>query len=59
VRSELAVPPKCDEALLAGSAGPGEAAGISPFQLKAGRKMAEDEGRDYVPPGVTAGFRRA
>jgi hypothetical protein len=52
VRAELAVPPKCDEALAAGSAGPWEGAGISPFQLNAGRKMAEAEGWEYAAPGI-------
>ena len=51
LRSELILPPKGDEALRAGSVGPWEAGGISPFQLNSGRKLAAAEGREYRAPG--------
>jgi len=47
LRKELILPPKSDDAVRAGSVGPWEAAGISPFQLTAGRRLAEAEGREY------------
>ena len=47
VREELAIPAKSPEALRVGSVGPWQPGGISPFQLAAGRKMAEAEGRTY------------
>ena len=52
VRAELLLPPKSDDALVAGSVGPGEAGGISPYQLNAGRMLAEAEGREYHAPGA-------
>ena len=52
LRKELALPPKSPEAVSAGSVGPWEAGGISPFQLNSGRKLAEAEGREYVGPGL-------
>jgi hypothetical protein len=54
LRKELSLPAKSDEALAAGSVGPWEAAGISPFQLNSGRKLAEAEGRDYTSPDLLA-----
>jgi hypothetical protein len=51
LRKELMLPSKSKEALVAGSVGPWEAGGISPFQLNSGRKLAEAEGREYVGPG--------
>ena len=47
VRERFAIPPKSDRATAAGSVGPWEPGGISPFQLAAGRALAEREGRDY------------
>ncbi|MBS2553377.1 hypothetical protein KGQ19_41640 [Catenulispora sp. NL8] len=48
LRKELLLPPKSDEARTAGSVGPWDAEGISPFQLNAGRKLAAAEGREYT-----------
>lgn len=53
LRQELALPPKSESALRAGSVGPWESGGISPFQLNAGRVLAEAEGREYRAPGRT------
>lgn len=47
LRRELALPNKSTRALALGSAGPWEPGGISPFQLAAGRRAAELEGRAY------------
>jgi hypothetical protein len=54
LRSELAMPPKSAEALTAGSVGPWQPGGISPFQLAAGRRMAERLAIPYDPRGATA-----
>jgi hypothetical protein len=51
LRKELMLPPKSAEAIGAGSVGPWEAGGISPFQLNSGRKLAAAERREYVGPG--------
>ena len=45
--------PKSDAALDAGSFGPWEPGGISPFQLRAGRALAEAEERDYESFGAS------
>ncbi|WP_194893435.1 hypothetical protein [Catenulispora pinisilvae] len=50
LRKELLLPPKSEQALTAGSVGPWDAEGISPFQLNAGRKLAAAEGREYTGP---------
>ncbi|MBS2534867.1 hypothetical protein KGQ20_19025 [Catenulispora sp. NF23] len=50
LRKELLLPPKSEEARTAGSVGPWDAEGISPFQLNAGRKLAAAEGREYTGP---------
>jgi hypothetical protein len=47
LRKELQLPEKSPEARAAGSVGPWEAGGISAFQLEAGRRLAEMEGREY------------
>ncbi|GAA2046270.1 hypothetical protein GCM10009839_58120 [Catenulispora yoronensis] len=52
LRKELMLPGKSDAALRAGSVGPWDVGGISPFQLDAGRKLAEAEGREYAGPGL-------
>lgn len=52
VRSQLGIVPKDAEALIAGSRGPWEAGGISPFQLHAGRSLADAEGRPYDAYGA-------
>jgi hypothetical protein len=43
LRRELGIPPKSPEALAAGSVGPWEPGGISEFQLKAGRELAQSQ----------------
>ncbi len=53
VRAELGLVPKSDAALEAGSVGPWEAGGISPYQYEAGRRKAEAEGRVYDSYGAT------
>jgi len=52
-RSRFQLPPKTPEALEAGSVGPWEPGGISPFQLEAGRSAAEAEGRAYESYGAS------
>jgi hypothetical protein len=47
VRTRIGVRPKSDAAVSAGSKGPWEPGGISPFQLAAGQALAEAEGRPY------------
>lgn len=55
VRAELGVPPKGERAVAAGSVGPWERGGISPFQADAGRARAEAEGRPYEAWGAEVG----
>lgn len=50
LRDELALPPKAETAVGAGSVGPWDAGGISPYQLAAGRRLAEAQGLDYQTP---------
>ena len=52
VRDRFCVPPKSGEAVVAGSVGPWEPGGISPFQVKAGSTLAEQEGRTYESFGA-------
>ncbi|MGL4744669.1 MAG: hypothetical protein ACRCXL_09835 [Dermatophilaceae bacterium] len=52
LRRELGIPPKDAHAVAAGSRGPWDDGGISPFQLAAGRARAEAEGRDYDALGA-------
>jgi hypothetical protein len=52
VRRLLHVVPKSDAALRAGSLGPWEPGGMSPFQHAAGVAMAEREGRPYDSHGA-------
>ena len=47
VRDRFSMPPKADDAIAAGSVGPWEAGGISPFQVRSGTALAEQEGRAY------------
>jgi hypothetical protein len=54
LRAELVLPPKSAEALGAGSVGPWQAGGISPFQLASGKRMADQLGIEYDPRGATA-----
>jgi hypothetical protein len=52
LRRELGLVAKAPEAVHAGSVGPWEPGGISPFQLDAGRRLAADEGREYDAHGA-------
>jgi hypothetical protein len=52
VRARFALRPKSGAAVEAGSVGPWEPGGISPFQLAAGRAAAEREGRGYDTYGA-------
>jgi hypothetical protein len=54
VREMFAIPEKSDAARAAGSVGPWERGGISPFQLAAGRALADAEGRQYDSHGAEA-----
>ena len=53
-RAHFGVPPKADSAVEAGSCGPWEPGGISPFQEATGRQLAEREGRPYQSFGASA-----
>ena len=53
VRQHFNVLPKSDAAIAAGSVGPWEPGGISPFQDGAGRQLAEAEGREYDSFGAS------
>jgi hypothetical protein len=53
VRDRFGVRPKTAEARAAGSVGLCEAGGISPFQMAAGRALAERDGRPYEAYGAT------
>ncbi|MGH9133032.1 MAG: hypothetical protein ACRDZZ_03785 [Ilumatobacteraceae bacterium] len=52
VRERFCVRPKSPEALAAGSVGPWERGGISPFQIAAGRDLAKRGGIDYESYGA-------
>ena len=49
VRAEIGVPPKGPAAVAAGSPGPWQDGGISPFQLAAAQRRAQALGRDHTP----------
>ena len=51
VRAHLGLLPKSLRAIEAGSVGPWEAGGISPFQYRCGRELADAENRAYDPYG--------
>jgi hypothetical protein len=53
VRERFSVSPKVPEAVSVGSVGLWEPGGISEFQVKAGRAMAEREGRPYDSYGAS------
>ena len=53
VRDRFCVQPKSPEALRAGSVGPWEPGGISPFQLASGQRLANAEHRTYDSYGAT------
>jgi hypothetical protein len=52
VRTRFCVPEKSKDAVDAGSVGPKDLGGISPFQLNAGRQMAEELGIPYESYGA-------
>jgi hypothetical protein len=54
-RRRFALRPKDPRALAAGSVGPWQPGGISPYQLGAGKAMAAAEGRPYDAHGATVG----
>jgi hypothetical protein len=54
LRQRFHLVPKAESALAAGSVGPWEPGGISPFQLNAGREMAVRAGAPYDPHGARA-----
>jgi hypothetical protein len=54
VRERFGLTPKSDTAVAAGSVGPWEPGGISPFQVDAGRAAAAAAGRTYDPYGAVA-----
>jgi hypothetical protein len=53
VRARFTVTPKSEEALAAGSVGPWQPGGISPFQERCGRELAQREGRPYEAYGTS------
>lgn len=53
LRDELNLVPKDPVAVAAGSVGPWEPGGISPFQIDAGRRRAAEQGRSYDSFGAT------
>ena len=53
VRARFHLVPKSDAAMAAGSVGPWERGGISPFQIQAGRELAAARGRRYEPHGAS------
>jgi hypothetical protein len=54
VRARFNTTPKSDEAVAAGSVGPWQLGGISPFQERSGRALAERDGRAYESYGATS-----
>jgi hypothetical protein len=53
VRRWLGLVPKSEAAIAAGSVGPWDRGGLSPFQLNAGRELAEQEGWPYESYGAS------
>ena len=53
VRGRFGVGPKSQAAMVAGSVGPWEPGGISPFQIQAGVDVANRLGRAYDSFGAT------
>ncbi|MEC3956346.1 hypothetical protein VMT65_25130 [Nocardia sp. CDC153] len=49
VRNEIGLVPKADAAVAAGSAGPWQPGGITPYQLNSSKSAAESAGRPYIP----------
>jgi hypothetical protein len=53
LRARFHLVPKSEEAVAAGSVGPWQPHGISPFQVNAGQQMAALQGRVYDPHGAS------
>jgi hypothetical protein len=53
LRERFGLVPKSTEAEDAGSVGPWEPGGISPFQMESGKKRAADLGRPYEAHGAS------
>jgi hypothetical protein len=53
LRARFSLVPKSEKAVAAGSMGPWEKGGISPFQMKMGREAAERRGRAYDAHGAS------
>lgn len=53
VRAQFGVQPKSTDALAAGSVGPWQPGGMSPYQLNAGRELATVQGRAHDTFGAT------
>jgi hypothetical protein len=53
LRERFHLVPKSQEAVAAGSVGPWEQGGISPFQVNAGRELAAKSGRPYDAHGAS------
>lgn len=53
LRARFHLVPKSDEAVIAGSVGPWQPHGISPFQMNAGQEMAARQGRPYDSHGAS------
>jgi hypothetical protein len=53
LRARFNLRPKGEAAEAAGSVGPWEQGGISPFQMNAGRELAAAQGRDYDAHGAS------
>src|SRR5262245_32472917 len=55
VRELFSLQPKSDRAIAAGSVGPCEPGGLSPYQLAAGQALAESRGLEYDSYGASPG----
>ncbi|HEY6425929.1 MAG TPA: hypothetical protein VIX84_01730, partial [Acidimicrobiales bacterium] len=53
LRDRFSLAPKSEKAVSAGSVGPWEKGGISPFQMNAGQEGAERKGRPYDAHGAS------
>ncbi|MGH9050038.1 MAG: hypothetical protein ACRDY4_09945 [Acidimicrobiia bacterium] len=53
-RDRFGLPPKSAAAVAAGAVGPWEPGGISPFQERSARTLAEQDGREYDAYGATS-----
>ena len=53
LRERFHLVPKSEAALAAGSVGPWERGGISPFQMNTGQKLAAAQNRSYEPHGAS------